>query len=460
MRKTIIVLILISLLGVSSAEGYGKSPSTTSAKADGYHGIWYEIGWAYSGGFAFFCAKHTPFAVYSPKAKKTFFVYGGTKPGTQHLQAMASYYDHQHDVVPRPTIVHDWGSSNAHMNPTVALDGDGHVWVFVSGHGGTGYKYRSVKPYSMDNFEQVAADPMTYPQPWWVPRKGFLLLFTKYENQREQFWSTSADGRNWTAAGQLTARSIGNGYGNYQISTRRGDRVATAINSYVDGQNRSNLYYLQTDDMGETWQTADGTTFTTPITKLNSPALAHDFWSEKRLVYLKDINFDREGRPVILVLTAPAGQTDQGAGGPRTWTIVHWLDDRWELHKATTSTNNFDTGSLYIEDDGTWRIIGPTEPGPQHWAAGGEIAMWTSEDRGKTWKKVKQLTTGSKYNHSYVRRPVDAHPDFYALWADGHGKQPSESRIYFCDKQGKVRVLPQEVKQEFVRPETLGDRGP
>ena len=61
MRKTTIVLILTSLLGVSPVAGYGKSPSTTSAKANGYRGIWYSIDWAYGGGFAFFCAKHTPF---------------------------------------------------------------------------------------------------------------------------------------------------------------------------------------------------------------------------------------------------------------------------------------------------------------------------------------------------------------------------------------------------------------
>jgi len=63
--------------------------------------------------------------------------------GKQQLQAMASYYDHERGVVPRPTIVHDGGQSNlkpgqmadGHRNPTISVDGDGRVWVFVSGHG-------------------------------------------------------------------------------------------------------------------------------------------------------------------------------------------------------------------------------------------------------------------------------------------------------------------------------------
>ena len=119
----------------------------------------------------------------------------------------------------------------------------------------------------------------------------------------------------------------------------------------------------------------------------------------------------------------------------------------------TTSLNNFDCGSLTIEDDGTWRIIGSTVRGPQPWKTGGEIAMWTSGDQGATWKMAKQLTAGSPYNHSYVRRPVDAHPDFYALWADGDGDKPSPSRLYFCNQAGDVRILPQAMTAPFAQPE-------
>jgi hypothetical protein len=105
-----------------------------------------------------------------------------------------------------------------------------------------------------------------------------------------------------------------------------------------------------------------------------------------------------------------------------------------------------------------WRIIGPTERGPQPWKTGGEIAMWTSNDQGATWKKVKQLTAGSQYNHCYARRPVDAHPDFYGLWADGDGDKPSASRLYFCTKAGEVLVLPQAMSGQFASPETVDQK--
>jgi len=93
--------------------------------------------------------------------------------------------------------------------------------------------------------------------------------------------------------------------------------------------------------------------------------------------------------------------------------------------------------------------------------------MWVSEDFGKNWKKVRQLTKNSPYNHTYARRPLNAHPDFYAIWADGHGRKPSKSSLYFCDKQGNVRILPREmlkstlltgVAEDFVKPKLLENK--
>jgi hypothetical protein len=66
----------------------------------------------------------------------------------------------------------------------------------------------------------------------------------------------------------------------------------------------------------------------------------------------------------------------------------------------------------------------------------------------------KQLTEDSPYNHTYARRPVNAHSDFYALWADGHGRQPSESRLYFSDKEGNVFMLPTQMNSDTEKPAT------
>jgi BNR repeat-containing family member len=429
-------------------------------KTDGYRGIWFTLGQVenqygdkYSAGLGTYTAKHVPLAVYAPEANKTFFVYGGTTgPEQRHLLAMVSYYDHARGVVPRPTVVHDKaGVDDPHDNPSIALDEEGHIWVFVSGRGRArpGFKYRSARPYSVDAFDLITEEEITYPQPWWVEGKGFVHLFTKYTGVRELYWNTSPDGRTWTPDCKLAGMG-----GHYQTSCRSGERVMTAFNMHPIGipDVRTNLYYVETDDMGRTWRAVDGTVVDTPMTDVHCPALVRDFMLERRLVYVKDINFDRHGRPVILVLTSASHQPGPG-GDPRTWTVAHWLGERWAFHEVTQSTHNYDTGCLHIEADGVWRIIGPTEPGPQQHGTGGEIAVWISENGGRDWRKLRDVTSNSVRNHCYARRPVSAHPDFYAFWADGNPDVMSESHLYFTNRAGdRVCRLPYEMHEDFAAP--------
>jgi hypothetical protein len=235
-----------------------------------------------------------------------------------------------------------------------------------------------------------------------------------------------------------------------------GRRVATAFNYHPDPQGlnwRTNLYYLETPDLGTTWQTVNGRLVRPPLTAIRNPALVHDYESEKLLVYLKTIQFDAQGRPVILYLTS-RGYEPGPAGGPRQWRTARWTGSKWDIRPFTTSDHNYDFGSLYIEPDGTWRVIAPTEPGPQPYGTGGEMVLWTSANQGGAWQRVGQLTRNSPRNHTYARQPVHAHPDFYALWADGDTKHPSESHLYFTDQSGsRIRQLPPVMREEFVRPE-------
>jgi hypothetical protein len=138
------------------------------------------------------------------------------------------------------------------------------------------------------------------------------------------------------------------------------------------------------------------------------------------------------------------------------WHTAHWIGDRWDYHDVTTSDNNYDYGPLYIETDGLWRIIAPTLAGPQAYNPGGEVAMWISKDQGSHWKMVKQLTRASVCNNTYVRRPLNADPQFYALWADGNARQRSKSNLYFTDKEGSaVWQLPETMTSEMQKPEKI-----
>lgn len=436
-------------------------------KDDGYRGIWYanqpsgdEFAYKYSGGMATYPQQHIPIAYYSKEANKTFFCYGGRPREKNELLHMVSYYDHATGKVPRPTILLNKKTDDAHDNPTLMLDDQGHLWIFSNAHGKgrPAFIHKSKKPYVIDEFERVVETNFSYSQPWHIPGKGFLFLHTRYSPGRNLFWMTSSDGVKWNEPQPLARIAEGH----YQISWRDGERVGTAFNYHPrpGGLNaRTNLYYLETRDLGQTWRTADGKPVPTPLTEAKNPALVHDYQAEKLLVYLKDLQFDAEGRPVLLYLTSK-GYAAGPAGDPRTWNTARWTGKVWDIRPFTTSDHNYDFGSLYLEADGTWRIIAPTEPGPQRYGTGGEITLWISRDQGKNWKKEKVLTKDSSRNHSYARRPVNAHPDFYALWADGDTRKLSESSLYFTNKAGdKVWRLPARMPDDFARPEERVVRG-
>jgi hypothetical protein len=464
-------VVLRSILALALCLPPAASSAAPAEKADGYRGIWYmnqptgdRHEYKYSGGLGTYPQQHTPIAIYSRKANKTFFCYGGAtchgespkatgKPN--ELAAMVSYFDHDTGRAPQPRIVLAKPTGDAHENPTIQLDEAGHVWLFSNTHGpaANSYIFRSTAPYSIDEFEQTARTNFSYSQPWIVPGHGFLFLHTRYQHGRRLFWMTSTDGREWSKPKPLAQVAEGH----YQISSRHGNRIATAFNYHPTpgGLNaRTNLYYLETDRLGVTWRNAAGQPVPTPITEVHNAALVHDYEAEQRLVYLKDLNFDDAGRPVILYLTS-RGYAPGPASGPREWFTAHWLGDEWRIRPFTTSDHNYDYGPLHIEGD-QWRIIAPTAPGPQPDGAGGEMVLWTSRDEGATWQAEKELTRASELNHAYARRPVDAHPQFYALWADGNPLEPSESRLYFTDREGSaVWRLPINIRGDAALPEKV-----
>ncbi len=453
-----IPLYLVSLLTFSATTAESLS------RADGYRGIWYsnqptndEYVFKYSGGLGTYCADHIPLAVHAPEVQKTFFVFGGTNPEGNTLLEMVSYYDHLTGTVPRPVILMDKKTTDAHDNPVLSIDSDGHLWVFASSHGTSrpSYLFKSTKPYSIEGFEQILETNFSYPQPWYITGHGFLFLHTRYGNGgRQLFWSTSPDGVNWSEGTRLSMMEMGH----YQVSWPAKDKVGTAFNFHPQpiGLNaRTNLYYCETPDMGHTWRNASGLNLEIPLTDPHCAALVHDYQSEGLKVYIMDLNYDTEGRPVILYITSK-GFEPGPENGPRHWMVAHYNGASWAIHIITESDSNYDAGSIYIEDDGPWRVIGPTESGPQAYNPGGEMVLWISKDQGRTWKKARQITRNSPYNHTYARRPLNAHSDFYAFWADGDTRQRSDSRLYFCDKTGKrVYRLPFNMEGDTARPERV-----
>ena len=134
-------LKIFILLFFTTVNSYSQNAVT-----NGYKGIWFtlgqfsEYGDKYSGGLGTYTADHIPIAIYSSKAKKTFFTYGGTTGSDdRHLLIMISYFDHRTGMVPKPVIVYDkQGVDDPHDNASLSIDNEGFIWVFVSGRSRAG----------------------------------------------------------------------------------------------------------------------------------------------------------------------------------------------------------------------------------------------------------------------------------------------------------------------------------
>ena len=222
------------------------------------------------------------------------------------------------------------------------------MFIFsVHGTGRPSYISRSTRPYEIDQFRRIHDQLLLYAA-LLHRRQGILFAQTIYL-ARANYFQTSPDGREWTEPRLLSLF----GEGHYQISEPCGTKkFGSAFNYHPPGKGlnwRTNLYYMETCDFGQTWQNAAGTPLDIPLSDTDNPALVEEYESKGRNVYMKDVAFDADGHPVILCLTS-GGWSRAGKRSPHRQT-ARWTGSRG--HSGTVVPTTTDFGSLYIEKDGT-----------------------------------------------------------------------------------------------------------
>ena len=271
--------------------------------------------------------------------------------------------------------------------------------------------------------------------------------------RRADYCQTTIDGRDWSPARLLHFINDGD----YQRSWQAPDgRIGVAFDQHPKGKGlnwRTDVFYMETRDFGKTWRTAAGEELKLPLTVRDNPALVMPYAETGRNVYINCIKFDSQNRPLIMYIVSKGFKCGPG-NGPRVWKLARWTGTEWkEYDTGIQSDNNYDFCTLYLDSDTDLRLIGASAPGPQPYNPGGELQSWRSSDGGATWTFEKSITSGSGRNHNYPRQPLNTHPGFYAFWADGNGRRPSVSRLYFCDRDLNVYRMPLTVTGDFAAPE-------
>ena len=445
----------------------GTGQSQENKRMAGYRPIWFELnqkyqyGDKYSGALGTYTAKHHPLAIYSEVVDKTFFVYGGTKsPESKYLLCMIGEYDHSSGLISKPLVVCDkMGVDDPHDNPSILIDDQGYIWVFVSGRGRVrmGFKYKSKKPFKIDGFEKITTQEMTYPQPKKMD-SSFFNFFTKYTGVRQLYIEKSKNGIQWSDDELLAAipEQKNEKSGHYQISAQYQEKkIGTFFNRHPNGivDLRTDLYYIESSDLGETWNTADQQPISIPVTEKNSPSRVEDYASLKKNIYLKDMVFDSNGRPICLYIRSN-GHKPGPVSQPYEWCITKWNGSKWTTHSITTSDHNYDMGSLLFFNEDLY-LVAPTAIGPQKWGVGGELQVWKSDDLGDHWIKERDLTHKSIMNHSYVRKSENFKAPFIFFWANGDAHQFSKSELFFGNLNGEIWKLPYSMEKEYELPQKI-----
>ncbi len=451
---------------------------TLNTKDDGFRGIWYFIGETnneyvhkYSGGLGTYPANHYPFSVYVKKVNKTFFCYGGaSKDAKPSLLHEVAFFDHKNKTVSRPTIVLNKNTNDAHDNPVISVDKNGYIWLFSTSHGvsRSSYIHKSVKPYDIEAFElikptflkdgkQIPFDNFSYLQIFYDKENGFFgfmthydivdLKYSKTKARRTISYITSTDGLSWSELKDIGIIEEGH-YQSSGITRLKNGKIklATAFNYHPNTEigagldYRTNLYYIETTNFGKSWQIGFGETIDLPLSYVENKALVLNAQKENKLTYINDIAFDETGNSMISFISSTGPQPGP-ENGPYEFKTVFFNGSDWVITKVKDVDHNYDYGSLYFEN-GKWRLIGPFGNAPYQFNTGGELEIWESAKKNAIWKIKKVLTMNSELNHSYPRKAIDLHSDFYAFWADGHPRKPSASHLYFSNKKGDVFKLP------------------
>jgi hypothetical protein len=453
-----VIRVMVGIICTAPALGEQANAQTRPASMpEGFRGFWYAATApaeaACRGGMSTAGPQNAPMALYSDRARKTYFAFTrATEDGNPTLQLAVAGFDHQSGLVTRPAIVVERTPADPRANPAISIDAQGYLWIFAppARPDQRADVLRSRKALDVSGFERMAQFPFTAPQAWFIEGKGFVLLFSRQQDDRHQVcWSTSADGSQWSEPKVLAAIDAGCD----AVSGRFRGKIGVGLTCRPTGGGPSTgLYYLETADAGQTWTTARREKIEVPLTARGGPALVFDYASTGQVVSLKDINSDAFGNPTILYQVSRGGLA--GTKGPYAWTTARWLARGWRVGTILESDSLCDSGCLHIENRSDWRFIATTSPGPEADAPGGEVISWFSDDFGRAWNRTN-LTRDSHYNHNGLRRPLDAQPEFDTFWCDGAIRRPSASRLYFSTRAGKVYRLPDKMSEATARPELI-----
>lgn len=412
-----------------------------------------------------------PFAEYSAHANKTFFCFNALDETTGETLLEIAAFDHAARQVSKPTILERLENNVSPAVSTLTIGQLGYIWIFSPApQGQTMRVYCSRRPYNTDAFDrismaghggfpQTAANHYVGIQAFSLPKGFVVLYYVRSDTQRTLCCLSSQDGHNWSAQEQPVAVITPDSCQTTAVwKSGNEGKVGTVFicpGNNLSDTNSDRIYYLETRNQGQTWLDVLGNDVSIPLKSVDSQGFVG-----AGTVKILDLAFQSDGKPVILYVkkqTVPQPEGSASSNPPflYSWKIAIWNGVSWTMNSITQSDSLQEFGSLYIDSDGVWRMIGGDGISESGDVVGGLINLWTSSDCGVTWKRCKRLSTRTGVNSYTTRKPVNAEDDFYALWTDSQDVPQKSSNLYMSNSSGEVFQLPRRMDEDWVNVEDI-----
>jgi BNR repeat-containing family member/PKD domain/Concanavalin A-like lectin/glucanases superfamily len=328
-----------------------------------------------------------------------------------------------HDSGIRTTaVLHSRLQADDHSNPALLIRPDGRIEVFYAMHDSDRMYYRvATNPEDITSWtreETISTNTygrqgFTYPNPIGLSAEAKTYLFWRGGNYNPTF-ATRPDGQpGWSPARNLIIASGERPYVKYD--TRNGDTIGFAFtNAHPAEASDVNIYYAYYRNGGI--YRANGTRIASLGTAV-TPEQADKVFDNQDKVWVHDMAFDSQGRPVI-VFAEFVSTTDH------RYRYAKWTGSAWVTRNVTPAG-----GSISLNGQEPYYSAGITldheNPNTVYLSrpVGGvfEVETWTTPNDGSTWSQTG-VTSGSGVNNYRPISPRGLIPfsgDMSVVWMRG-----------------------------------------
>jgi hypothetical protein len=330
-------------------------------------------------------------------------------------------FDHDSGI-PTTVVLHSKLQVDDHSNPALLVWPDGRVEVFYAGHNGNRMYYRVTRnPEDVTSWEPEATMPsntsgpygFTYPNPIRLGAEAKTYLFWRGGNYNPTF-STRSDGQSaWSPAQNLLMVSGQRPYVKYD--TKGGDTMGFAFtNAHPAEANDVNVYYAYYKSGGI--YKANGSRIGSMGTAI-APSQADKVFDNADKVWVHDMTFDSQGRPVI-VFADFVSTTDH------RYRYARWTGSGWVSYEITAAGGSISldgkqpyySGGITLDHENPDTVYLSRDVGGIF-----EVETWTTPDGGKSWSRTAVTASSSANNYRPIspRGLIPFSTDMSVVWMRG-----------------------------------------